>query len=96
MFENETVFSFHAKDLGTHALGKISAIAVLPLYSLAVKTDQPPASVIQRFLALDVLEQGENDFAEELGEVTLLQGFCLTKGRRRVLYIAWELSIGQF
>ena len=60
---------------------------MLPLYPLAVKTDQPPASVIQRFLALDVLEQGENDFAEELGEVILLQGFGLAKGRMRVMYV---------
>ena len=49
-----------------------------------MKTDQPPASVIQRFLALDVLEQGENDFAEELGEAILLQGFCLTS---QIMYI---------
>ena len=37
-------------------------------YPFAVKSDKPPASVISRFLALDVLEQVDSDFAEELGE----------------------------
>ena len=50
-----------------------------------MKTDQPPpASVIRRFLALDVLEQGENDFAEEIGEAILLPGFCLTS---QIMYL---------
>jgi len=37
-------------------------------YLFAVTSDKPPASVISRFLALDVLEQVDRDFAEELGE----------------------------
>jgi len=58
--------------LRSENLGEWRVLFVQPVngfhYLFAVTSDKPPASVISRFLALDVLEQVDRDFAEELGE----------------------------
>ena len=58
--------------LWSENLGEWRVLLMRPVngfhYPFAVKSDKPPASVISRFLALDVLEQVDSDFAEELGE----------------------------